>query len=204
MDIKQTAWVALSLLLISGCATMDQSECLNADWQIIGMEDGAQGKLLSHIGRHRSACAKYFITPNLELYQQGHNEGVTQYCTGYNGFSVGKSGSEYNSICPPQSEPLFLEGYEQGRSIYLLNKDIWQLRSSISSNQEKMSKLKDSSHSKEQQLLHQNLATATRAELVHSIKKIERKLGRLQVTIRTQKEDLKAKERYLDEISHRY
>lgn len=204
MDIKQTAWVALSLLLTSGCATMNESECLNADWQIIGMEDGAKGKLPSHIGRHRSACAKYFITPNLEMYQQGHNEGVTLYCTEYNGFSVGKSGSAYNSICPPQSEPLFLEGYRQGRSVYLLNKDIWELRSSISSNQEKMSKLKDSSHSKELQLLHQNMETATRAKLLHSIKKIERKLGRLQVTIREQKENLKTKEYYLNEMTHRY
>ncbi|MDH3347376.1 MAG: DUF2799 domain-containing protein [Desulfobulbaceae bacterium] len=204
MHLKHTAWIIISLLLSSGCATMNQSECLNADWRIIGMEDGAKGKLTSHIGRHRSACAKYSIAPDLETYLQGHKEGVTQYCTEHNGFLEGKSGSTYNGICPSQSEILFLKGYERGKANYLLKQDIKKLRNSISTNEVTIRELKDKSRSKEQQLIHQNISAQKRAELLRTIKRIERKRGRLQETIRDQKMHLNAKENSLNNMSHNY
>ena len=82
--------LALPVLFAGGCATMNKSECQTADWTMIGMEDGSRGRLSSYIGNHRSACAKFGITPDLDSYQSGHEQGVRHYCTGRNGFARGR------------------------------------------------------------------------------------------------------------------
>ncbi len=33
----------LFVFLLTGCATLSQEECVNANWQTIGFEDGIQG-----------------------------------------------------------------------------------------------------------------------------------------------------------------
>ena len=43
---RQTLALATTLLalgIMSGCATMNADECRNADWRIVGYEDGLQG-----------------------------------------------------------------------------------------------------------------------------------------------------------------
>lgn len=189
------------LLLISGCATMNESECRNADWRIIGMEDGASGKKSSHIGRHRSACSEYEIIPDLNLYLLGYNQGLGQYCTEQSGYSVGKSGASYNGICPKTSEALFLEGYRRGRKIYLLQQDIKGLRDSIYSDEITLRELKDKARAKEHEILREDISQATRGDLLRSVKKMERKIGRLQMTIREQKSNLESREIELEEMS---
>ncbi len=68
MNLPRLLFNAFIMLLVTGCATMDKSECEQADWRIIGLEDGAEGRPVSYIGRHRKACAEYGIKPNLALY----------------------------------------------------------------------------------------------------------------------------------------
>lgn len=189
------------LLLTSGCATMNESECRNADWRIIGMEDGASGKKSSHLGRHRRACSEYDIIPDLNLYLLGYNQGLGQYCTEQSGYGVGKSGASYNGICPKTSETLFLEGYRRGRKIYLLQQDIKGLRDSIYSDEITLRELKDKARAKEHEILREDISQATRGDLLRSVKKMERKIGRLQITIREQKSNLESREIELEEMS---
>ena len=40
-------------MLLGGCATMSESECLTVDWQTIGFEDGVAGYSGDRIGQHR-------------------------------------------------------------------------------------------------------------------------------------------------------
>ena len=77
----QRAAVFLFILIVSGCATLNEEECLTANWQIIGLEDGSEGHLETYLGKHREACAKYGVTPDLEQYRIGHAEGVQSFCT---------------------------------------------------------------------------------------------------------------------------
>ena len=83
---------------------MNESECRNADWRMIGMEDGIDGRQQSYIGKHRQACAKHDITPDSVAYRQGYSEGLKQYCTEMKGFVLGKKGAAYHGVCPPESE----------------------------------------------------------------------------------------------------
>jgi hypothetical protein len=59
---KTKLWMIAFLIgIIQGCATLSESECEAADWRIIGLEDGAAGKPISQIGKHRKACAEYGV-----------------------------------------------------------------------------------------------------------------------------------------------
>ena len=87
---------------------MNESECATADWRMIGLEDGMAGKTTAQIGEHRRACAKHNITPNLDMYTAGHQQGVKTFCLEANGFKFGHSGGSYNGICPDHLAQNFL------------------------------------------------------------------------------------------------
>jgi hypothetical protein len=109
-------------LFLSNCANMSKSDCLTADWQTIGFEDGSFGKSESNISIHRKECSEYGVTPDLAAYRNGHFEGSKQFCTVSNGFYRGKNGKSYNRNCPQQFEAAFLVGFTDGQSLYALKK----------------------------------------------------------------------------------
>ncbi|MFA0811601.1 DUF2799 domain-containing protein [Microbulbifer epialgicus] len=98
---------------------MSEDECQMADWQAVGYEDGAAGKGLGYMGRRREACAKYGIQLNTNAYRSGRDEGLELFCTELRGFAEGRSGENYNGVCPADLEGLFLRGYGAGRDIFM-------------------------------------------------------------------------------------
>jgi hypothetical protein len=121
MHIKFLAMTAI-ILLLSNCANMNESDCLNADWQLIGFEDGSFGKNESHISQHRKECAEHGVTPDLMDYRNGHFDGSKRFCTANNGFSRGRQGKDYSRSCPEQFEAEFLKGFSDGQTLYGLKK----------------------------------------------------------------------------------
>ena len=171
------AVLMLPFLFASGCATMNQSECQTADWAMIGMEDGARGRLGSYIGNHRSACAKFGITPDLNSYQSGHAQGVRQYCTERNGFARGRSGNRYNGVCPPELERSFLDAHSLGMDIYLANRELQNINSSIKSKEKEIEEIIATKNEKEQLLIHGKISPTERAILLEETKEMERSIG---------------------------
>jgi hypothetical protein len=114
------------ILLLSNCANMNESDCLTADWQLIGFEDGSFGKNESHISQHRQECSEHGVTPDLSAYRQGHFEGSKRFCTQSNGFSEGKNGKGYKRNCPTELEAAFLTGFTDGQTLYGLKKVLQQ------------------------------------------------------------------------------
>ena len=110
------------ILLLSSCANMNESDCLTADWRLIGFEDGSFGKNQSHISQHRKECAEHGVTPDLAVYRKGHLEGSKNFCTTNNGFSRGRQGKGYGRNCPTQFEAAFLSGFTDGQTLYGLKK----------------------------------------------------------------------------------
>ena len=124
------ALLAASLLL-AACASMDKAQCVNANWYAIGMEDGAQGRPLERLGERRRACAEHGVQPDAERYAAGRIEGLKSYCTYDRGFSVGRAGSGYASVCPDPVARDFLAGYQHGRELYGLQKRLDEVNSDI-------------------------------------------------------------------------
>lgn len=131
--IRSIAVVA-SLLLLAGCSTMNKEECLSADWRMIGLKDGEQGRLLSQVGEYGKQCAEYGVTPDQDRYASGRTEGLKVYCTEASGFNQGKKGYEYKGVCPPESRDDFMAGYKIGQKYYEAKSEISTLESQISDN----------------------------------------------------------------------
>ena len=49
---------------LSGCASLSKSECLNANWEDIGVRDGANGQPEEYLIQHSTACAKVNVAPD--------------------------------------------------------------------------------------------------------------------------------------------
>ena len=109
---------AVLLALVSSCATLDKNQCLRADWYAVGLEDGARGLPLERAGDHRRACAEHGVTPQIEPYLAGRNEGLKSYCTYEKGFSVGHAGQANSGACPAGTGANFSVGFQRGREIY--------------------------------------------------------------------------------------
>lgn len=113
--------IAFSLfVLVSGCATLDRDQCVNADWYAIGLEDGARGRAVERLGEHRRACAKHNVTPHTERYLAGRSEGMKTFCTYERGFSEGRAGHAHGAGCSQGSG--FPAGYQRGRDLYSLHR----------------------------------------------------------------------------------
>ena len=180
------------VLLLCGCATMNKSECLTADWRMIGLEDGAIGRELSYIGNHRKACADHNVSPDLEQYQIGYSQGLQKYCTYTEGYQLGKGGRGYKSVCPSELEEDFLVGYQRGRNIYTLTQEINRTNSSIKSAFKLLEELEDEILHKEALLLSKETPLAERILLLVEIKDIHKEISGLEMEIsllEEQKED---------------
>ncbi|MCG8618000.1 MAG: DUF2799 domain-containing protein, partial [Desulfobacterales bacterium] len=116
------------LFFFAGCATLTKEECTTADWYEIGYEDGSRGYAPARIAEHRKACAEYGITADAATYRRGRRQGLTHYCTPHKGYRLGLSGRDYNDVCPEHLTHAFKEGYNQGREIYLLKREVERAR----------------------------------------------------------------------------
>lgn len=135
-------WIAVAsgLLAQGGCATLSKDECLRADWQRIGWEDGIKGYPFERIENHRKACGEFGITPNPGPYRSGRNEGLTHYCTPSSGFEQGKSGASYHYVCPRELEADFMRGFRVGTQVHDLNQQIYQVDGKIKSKEKELEK----------------------------------------------------------------
>ncbi|WP_086933583.1 DUF2799 domain-containing protein [Agarilytica rhodophyticola] len=135
--------LALSFLclLLSACATMNKSECLSADWQAIGYEDGAKGHTINKLSDRREACAKHGVTPQLQAYRTGRSDGLKEFCSEYSGFQQGSSGYNYQGVCRDFNEQAFLDGYHDGKHLYALNKERNKIKSRIEHNRHEIKRL---------------------------------------------------------------
>jgi hypothetical protein len=120
---------------------MSQEECETADWIAIGYEDGKQGHPTQDVSRHEKACSKYGVTPDMESYLTGWNDGVLVYCTREGGFNAGSRGSSYAGVCPGDLEEDFLIAYNDGRHLYSLRSEVEKIESEISWRDERIRKI---------------------------------------------------------------
>lgn len=99
-------------ITLTGCATMSKKECLVADWQGLGFEDGAFGRHAAYIGERRKACAEHGIAVNRAAYEAGYNQGILVFCSFDRGRRTALSGFAPYDVCPSHSE--FHEGFAEG------------------------------------------------------------------------------------------
>ena len=106
-------------VLLSGCASLSEKECLTPDWGQYGWRDGKNGHPANRIRDHVKACAKVGVTPDEARWQQGWSEGIRQYCVPDHGWRLGLRGEYYSGACADVRDgELFERYYEVGKRIY--------------------------------------------------------------------------------------
>jgi hypothetical protein len=119
--LRTSIQIAFCLLacLAAGCSTLSVEEraaaCAATDWERFGENDGRLGVATEDRADEFLDCKELGQPVNLAAYQAGRAEGLAVYCTAENGYQVGYDGRRYEKVCPPATEPDFLQGYERGR-----------------------------------------------------------------------------------------
>jgi hypothetical protein len=175
--MHKTIWFILPLFaVLAGCAGMDKSECVTADWRTIGFEDGANGKPETAIGEYRQDCAGHGVAPDLSAYQQGHREGAERFCTHRNGFIVGKRGSSYQNSCPAELEEAFLPAYRDGKELYNLQRALSNARSAVDKQQRLLRQLEKDISVKTELLVEDGLVKEERVAILADIETLKGEL----------------------------
>jgi len=111
-------FIALVALLLAACSTMNQDDCLSADWYALGLEAGSQGESRDRLDRQSDACNKHGIALNRAAWLEGYEYGLEDFCIPAKGYEYGRRGQAYRGVCPSHLEGGFLLGYQQGRTLY--------------------------------------------------------------------------------------
>lgn len=195
--------VIVIALVISGCASLSKNECLNADWQIIGFEDGSRGSALDRIGQHRKACARVNIIPDMALYETGHKKGAREYCTRARGYAEGAKGAAYYGICPEDLAGAFLRGYGDGQERYALDKSLNEINSEIASINSRLSEIEADVAWHEREIISGESGSGSRGEHLASLRDLQRETTELLVTLhQTQEQKYFLEQDYQSLLNH--
>jgi hypothetical protein len=201
--IKLVLALCISLSL-SACATLNKSECRNADWKIIGLEDGSKGRNTTYIGNHRKACAEYGVAPDLDRYLAGHREGLEQFCTAEIGFTQGKRGYQYNGVCPAEFRGDFLYGYERGHELYLIAREINQINRRVKNMDSELTDINTRINELELQLISKAGSAEKRLAMLQELKELQTTLGTMENEIHNLELDAARRQGEYDTLNTQY
>lgn len=189
-------------LLITSCSTLNKDECKTANWKTIGYEDGTKGYQASRIGQHRSACAEYGISPNLNKYTEGRKKGLNHYCIPSTGYQKGLSGYNYNGVCVGHNEHAFLDAYKHGVSInkeqYKLNK----LKSDFAEQERFLEELELKLYKKEKRLVSGKLPKFKAIILLNETKEITEDLRVTKMNLEYLSEDINRQKQRITQLKY--
>ncbi|MBN2759075.1 MAG: DUF2799 domain-containing protein [Rhodobacteraceae bacterium] len=120
------------MLLLAGCATLSEEDCLTGDWAGIGQRDGASGQVAAaQFARHVKACEKAGVIPDRAAWQRGYAQGLQGYCTPIRGLDEALAGRAYRNVCPTDAEAGFLRGYRIGEADEQARQEVRKIESEI-------------------------------------------------------------------------
>lgn len=176
-------WVLLVVAGLHGCASMSGDECVTSDWAAIGYEDGARGYTSDRLSQHRKACAKHGVTPDFAAYQNGRERGLVEYCQPGRGFQVGSNGGSYNGVCNANQEGDFLDAYNAGRQLHILQSNVNRASSGINARQNELERIDEKILEKEAELINGDTTTERRVILLAELKNLSERIGELESEI---------------------
>lgn len=173
----------ISLVFLSGCASMSSDECLTSDWHAIGYEDGSRGQAADALGGRRKACAKHGVTPNFDAYQSGRAEGLHEFCRPSRAFNLGTSGGRYNGVCPSSTEGTFLDAYNSGHQLYTLRSAVTAADSRINARKRELKNLEEEITQSEAALIARETTVEQRVLLLADLKDMSERTGTVEAEI---------------------
>lgn len=188
-----------AMAALSGCSSMSANECMATDWRTVGYEDGVIGYSGDRIGRYRKACSEHGVTPSLEQYQAGRDQGLREFCKPVNGFRAGARGNGYNGVCPAELDPAFMSAYESGRQLHTLRSRVSSTASDIGSMRDELDRIDKNLISTGARILDPTITHEQRAQYIVDSKQMAERKGELKTRIPQLELDLVEYQRDLDD-----
>ena len=151
-----TLWLLIAVLL-HGCASMSEAECLSADWTVVGEIDGQQGRALSVLDNYQRDCADYGVVPDVEAYVAGRDNGLAFYCTAANGYREGRSGQRLEADCPAALAAAFQHNFQLGRDVHNALDNLRLSADSVRSKRDELNELRTRRTAQERSLAEDEL-----------------------------------------------
>lgn len=175
--LRKTLILAGFAMLAAGCATISEESCIAGSWESLGYEDGRNGKSRGQFNRIAETCAKYGIAANAADYRIGYDQGLPLYCSYDKGFDHGDSGSSPKDECREINAVSYLDGYDEGRELYIVRKEYDGL---IAAYNDTRKALEDVAY----RVTDMSLADKERARLRKKKRRLERELDDNRIDIR--------------------
>ncbi len=121
---KYLASPVITALVMSGCATMNEQECLTADWESVGYADGRVVREPTRLNKHRAACIEHGVTADRNAYGRGYDKGIRTFCSEDTAFAFGTGGKPVPSLCPDELMPALKIANEMGMEKYAKKKTL--------------------------------------------------------------------------------
>jgi hypothetical protein len=133
---------ALALVgTLSGCASLSKSECLAADWEDIGIRDGANGQPEEYLIQHAKACSKVNVIPDRGAWQHGRERGLERYCVPRRAYQNGEYGSGYNlEQCVSYDQERLTDAWRKGNDVHRISNDLSSIDSQIATIRDQLEK----------------------------------------------------------------
>lgn len=188
--MKATAsLLAVCVLVLTGCASMSKNECRAVDWRTVGYEDGVAGYSGDRIAQHRKACAKHGVAPDLDAYRAGREQGLSEFCQPHNGFLFGSRGGTYQGVCPAELAPGFVDAYETGRELYVLERRVNNAHAQIAAKRRELEHLEHRMADLGMLVISDKTTSEDRAQALIEVKQLAERYGRLEAEIRELESD---------------
>jgi hypothetical protein len=185
--------VAISALLVSGCASLSESQCVAGDWETVGYRDGLAGKQSTQLLNHQNACVKHGSVPDREAYLAGWENGVRQYCQPSNGFNAGEAGGSFPNVCPDDLQDAYYAAYQEGRRLYMAQAEIDGLNRQIAQKEYRIKQLAAEITSTEAELVADETTAVQRVRLLDRTKELAAEQGELEAEIQQLRVDVALK-----------
>jgi hypothetical protein len=201
--LQLAASIVAGSLAIGGCSSMSEKECMTVDWRTVGYEDGVAGHSGDRIARHRKACGKHGVAPDLSTYQAGRDEGLREFCKPANAFRVGARGAGYAGVCPADMEGRFMGAYETGRQLYALRSRVATTARQLDSMHAEIDRIDEDLITTAAEIMKSETTSERRAQLVLDTKRMAERRGTVKTQIPQMESDLAHQQRELDDFRSR-
>jgi len=178
------AGLALLIVGLGGCATMNADECTTSDWSAIGFEDGSRGYTADRFGNHRKSCARHGITPDFQAYQSGRDQGLEDFCQPGRAFSFGANGGRYNGVCAADMESEFLQAYRAGHKLHSLRASVSAANSQLYAREAELGNAENRIVAVELLVISSETTTDERIALLVELKELSELTGQLETEIK--------------------
>lgn len=169
---------ALSCAILPDRNGLDRQACANSDWWELGRQDGTQGEPVSKYDKRLSECGLEPEESRENLYLNGRNAGLAEYCQPSNGYEIGRTGQFYFYVCPVDTEVDFVSRYRIGRRVYQLEIANKNLNRNIESLLARISAMRASAVQEKAQLRDQiRTMKNSRAQNEKSLEELRSSLG---------------------------